>query len=155
LFACGFAAAFGALQLTPQMVPGLFKDSVGREVVKSRAFYEAARAVGKEDGRKLADLRQEVLALSAKAQAPSADAAAKTKAAHALDLLKEVAAVCREPSDKFPAKLEEYKKKADAAREQGDADADMMQKGYEGARANPNLGKAIGFLSLAVNKQKE
>jgi MFS family permease len=44
LFACGFAAAFGALQLTPQMVPGLFADTIGKKLMGNRAPYEASKS---------------------------------------------------------------------------------------------------------------
>jgi MFS family permease len=43
LFACGFASAFGALQLTPQMVPGLFPD-IGKKLAGNRAPYEASKS---------------------------------------------------------------------------------------------------------------
>jgi MFS family permease len=41
LFACGYGAAFGAIQLTPQIVPGLFPDL--RPLVSLREAYEAGK----------------------------------------------------------------------------------------------------------------
>ncbi len=49
LFACGFATAFGALQLTPQMVPGLY-PTIAKERMSNLIPYEAATEPG-EAGR--------------------------------------------------------------------------------------------------------
>jgi hypothetical protein len=43
LFACAFATAFGALQLTPQMIPGLY-PSIAKERMVSLTPYDAAKS---------------------------------------------------------------------------------------------------------------
>ena len=109
LFACAFAAAFGALQVTPQMVPGLFKDTLGRQAVQTRAFYEAAKAAGAENGLALADLRKDSLALAAKAAKNPTDQAIKDDAARIAKVLADAGVLAREPKATFPAKLEAFK----------------------------------------------
>jgi MFS family permease len=71
LFACGFAAAFGALQLTPQMVPGLFPE-VGKKLAANRAPYEASR-----EPAKLVKLKKDLDEATGKLAAASKDEAAR------------------------------------------------------------------------------
>jgi len=100
LFACGFATAFGALQLTPQMVPGLY-PTIAKERMSNLIPYEAAK-----DAAGLA-------ALQKKADAAADDAAKapdNAKAQKDAGILKKQYATALAASGN-PAKVEEFRAK--------------------------------------------
>ncbi len=78
LFACGFATAFGALQLTPQVIPGLY-PSIGKERMSNLIPYEAAK-----DKNKLDELKKKAAAAPANEEAKKAAGIAKKQLATAL-----------------------------------------------------------------------
>jgi MFS family permease len=101
LFACGFATAFGALQLTPQMVPGLF-PAIAKERMSNLIPFEAGR-----DPKKLTALQEAATKADENAQKSAdtdhAEEARKTAAiAH-----KQHATALAASQD--PAKLEELR----------------------------------------------
>ena len=62
LFACSYGVAFGAIQLTPQIVPGLIKESAA--IPKLRKAYEALKTAENPDQEKIASAGKELRALS-------------------------------------------------------------------------------------------
>lgn len=57
LFACGYGAAFGAIQLTPQIVPGLLAGPVLKDAEKDLELAESSGKPSEQDMKRLEQLR--------------------------------------------------------------------------------------------------
>jgi MFS family permease len=131
LFACGFATAFGALQLTPQLVPGLY-PAIGKERMSNMIPYEAAK-----DEAGLAALKTKADKAAKIAEAAPEDADAKKAAG----IVKKQYATALAAHDD-PAKREELRIKTVEATKQ-------MEERVGGIQMYQEIGGLVGRFVLA------
>jgi MFS family permease len=131
LFACGFATAFGALQLTPQLVPGLY-PAIGKERMSNMIPYEAAK-----DEAGLAALKTKADKAAKIAEAAPEDADAKKAAG----IVKKQYATALAAHDD-PAKREELRVKTVEATKQ-------MEERVGGIQMYQEIGGLVGRFVLA------
>jgi MFS family permease len=140
LFACAFATAFGALQLTPQMIPGLY-PAIGRERISNLVPYEAAK-----DPAKLAALEDKADKASKAAQ--TAAESTGPEAAQKAEEAKKAAGIARKQlatalaARDDPAKREELRTRvAEATKE--------MEERIGGIQMFQEIGGLVGRFVLA------
>jgi MFS family permease len=137
LFACAFATAFGALQLTPQMIPGLF-PAIGKERISNLVPYEAAKSPEKLTAlEKKAEQASEAAEKAAKGDDPAKAEEAKKAAGIAR---KQVATALAAKDD--PAKLEELRGRVAAATQE-------MEGTIGGIQMYQEIGGLVGRFVLA------
>ena len=131
LFACGFATAFGALQLTPQIIPGLY-PTIAKERMSNLIPYEAAT-----QPEKLAELKDKADKAGKKAASAPDDADAKKAAGIAK---KQYATAVVASGD--PAKAEDLHTKTAEATKQ-------MEETIGGIQMYQEVGGLVGRFVLA------
>ena len=127
LFACGYGAAFGAIQMTPQMVPGLIDDL--KKLPGIREAYEGGKNEAKRQ--ELADRVKELSADLAKATTDRGAEADETKALQKKLETTQKSLKGAIAASKDPAKLAEFRELArdlDRQREQTVASVQIYQE---------------------------
>jgi MFS family permease len=117
LFACGYGVAFGAIQLTPQIVPGLFPDL--QPLVSLREAYEAGKSPDK-----LKELQERAAKAEAqyqKAQTEEADDSPKRAAAKTQAERSQKQAQTALGASESPTKLQEVRQRVEELQQKQEA----------------------------------